>query len=271
MVRLGGAASAPYMEVFRGLQEYFRRRGIDLDWVLYSDYDALVDAFVNKEIDLAWNGPLAYVKIKRRLSEPCKVVAMRDVDVNFTTNFVALPDSGITSVDDLKSKRFAFGSRGSIEAGVLAYHFLMESGIDPKHDLSMFTFDEERNPGEFSGDARKFISDEHDVIERVRSGEYDAGAVCQRSLERLEERGTIPKGSVRIFWSSAGYSHCCFTAQSDMDSELAKRITEAFVSVDYDESIGKVVLDGEGCGAFVPGRTSGWEALEKIAQEEGLV
>ena len=49
MVRLGGAASAPYIEVFRGLQDYFKRQNIDLDWVLYSDYDALVDAFVNKE------------------------------------------------------------------------------------------------------------------------------------------------------------------------------------------------------------------------------
>ena len=271
MIRLGGAASAPYIEVFRGLQEHFGRQGIDLDWVLYSDYDALVDAFVNKEIDLAWNGPLAYVKIKRRLNDPCKVVAMRDIDVNYTTHFVTLPDSGITTVEDLMGKRFAFGSRGSIEAGVLAYHFLKESGIDPEHDFSSFTFNEDRNPGELSGDSRKFISDEHDVIERVRSGEYDAGAVCQRNLERLEDEGTIPKGSVRIFWSSPGYSHCCFTAQGDMDRELARKITEAFVSVDYGEAVGKAVLDGEGCGAFVPGTTRGWEALEKIAQEEGLV
>ena len=271
MVRLGGAASAPYIEVFRGLQECFRRKGIDLDWVLYSDYDALVDAFVNKEIDLAWNGPLAYVKIKRRLDVPCKVVAMRDVDVNYTTHFVTLPDSDITTSEDLAGKRFAFGSRGSIEAGVLAYHFLKESGIDPKRDLSTFTFSEERNPGGLSGDSRKFISDEHDVIERVRSGEYDAGAVCQLSLARLEERGTIPKGSVRIFWSSPGCSHCCFTAQSDMDNELTRKITEAFVSIDYSEAVGKAVLDGEGCGAFVPGTTKGWEALEKVAEEEGLV
>ena len=131
MIRLGGAASPAYIEVFRGLQDYFRRQGIDLDWVLYSDYDALVDAFVNKEIDLAWNGPLAYVKIKRRLNAPCKVVAMRDIDVNYTTHFVTHPDSGIATVEDLMGKRFAFGSRGSIEAGVLAYHFLKESGIDP--------------------------------------------------------------------------------------------------------------------------------------------
>src|SRR5262249_35195573 len=67
MVRLGGAASPTYISVFRGLKAHFLRHGIELDWVLYSDYDALVEAFVRREIDLAWNAPLAYVKIKRRL------------------------------------------------------------------------------------------------------------------------------------------------------------------------------------------------------------
>jgi hypothetical protein len=81
MVRLGGAASPTYISVFRGLQAHFLQHGIELDWVLYSDYDALVEAFVRREIDLAWNAPLAYVKIKRRLQDPCQVVAMRDVDV----------------------------------------------------------------------------------------------------------------------------------------------------------------------------------------------
>ena len=64
MVRLGGAASPTYISVFRGLRAHFLRHAIELDWVLYSDYDALVEAFVKREIDLAWNAPLAYVKIK---------------------------------------------------------------------------------------------------------------------------------------------------------------------------------------------------------------
>lgn len=66
MVRLGGTATASHMKVFQGLETLFKRRGIDLEWVLYSEYDIMVDAFVAGEIDLAWNGPLSYVKIKRR-------------------------------------------------------------------------------------------------------------------------------------------------------------------------------------------------------------
>src|SRR2546429_9997468 len=61
MVRLGGAASPAYISVFRGLQTHFRQHGIALDWVLYADYDALVEAFIKREIDLAWNSPISYV------------------------------------------------------------------------------------------------------------------------------------------------------------------------------------------------------------------
>ena len=50
----------------------------------------------------------------RRLQDhPCQVVAMRDVDVNFTTHFITHVYSVITTVEDLKGKRVALGSRGS--------------------------------------------------------------------------------------------------------------------------------------------------------------
>ena len=131
MIRLGGVASTSYLVAFPAITEHFQRQGIDLDWVLYSNWDALVDAFVRREIDLAWNGPLAYVKIKRLLAEPCQVVAMRDVDVNLVTHFITRPNADILTVEDLKGKSFALARRSSVEAGLLAYHYLKEVGINP--------------------------------------------------------------------------------------------------------------------------------------------
>ena len=47
MVRLGGTATISHLEVFQGLETLFRRRGIEMDWVLYSDYDVMAEAFVS--------------------------------------------------------------------------------------------------------------------------------------------------------------------------------------------------------------------------------
>ena len=263
MVRMGGSASASHLAAFQGIEAHFKRHGIDIDWVLYSDDHSVVDAFVAGEIDLAWNGPLNYVRIKRRLADPCKVIAMRDVDFNFVTHFITQSNSDIITVEDLIGKRFALGSRSSVEAGLLARYFLKEAGINPAQDLGACTFFDERQ-----ATGRR---DQKDVVERVKSGEYDAGAVSGRTLASLQEQGALAEGSVRKFWSSPGYSHCCFTAQSDMDPALYKKLEEAFESVDRNDPIGKAILEAEVCNSLLPGISEGWEILEKAAEAEGLV
>jgi len=108
-------------------------------------------------------------------------------------------------------------------------------------------------------------------VDRIVSGEYDAGAVSSTALARLHAAGLVAPESVRVFWTSPGYSHCCFTAHSDIDRALARQITHAFVSMAYDDPLGKTALEAEGCKAFVPGVTAGWEVLEAVAEEEGLL
>ena len=263
MVRLGGSATQSHFDVFQGLETIFRRRGIDLDWVLYSDYDAMVDAFVNGDIDLAWNGPLGYVKIRRLLDEPCRVIAMRDVDVGFVTHLIAGADSGIVTVEDLVGKRFAFGRRGSEQAGLVPYHMIKEAGLNPQNDLAAVSFYEDRDS--------QIHSDERDVVERVYSGEFDAGAVSRRTLETMAEDGSDAVQHVRAFWSSPPYSHCCFTAQGDIDQNLFDQIETTFLSITGRDEVEQIVLKGEACDSFVPGIQYGWDLIETAAVDEGLV
>ncbi len=59
----------------------------------------------------------------------------------------------------------------------------------------------------------------------------------------------------------AGYSHCCFTAHSDLEAETAKQITDVLLSVDPNDSAGRAVLEAEEGEAWVPGINEGWEFL----------
>ncbi|MGH8060301.1 MAG: phosphate/phosphite/phosphonate ABC transporter substrate-binding protein [Candidatus Entotheonellia bacterium] len=264
MLRIGAVAYAPHVvTIFEGIKKHFARQRVPLDWVLYSNYDALVEAFVHKEVDLAWNGPLAYVKIRRRMPEGCRVVAMRDMDVNFTTGFITQPDSSVQTVQDLKGKRFAFASRGSVQAGLLAYHFLKQAGIYPEKDLAVASFAEERPGNAPAGEAG--------VVALVRARAYDAGAVSTRTLEVLREKGELREGDVRVFWTSPGYSHCCFTAHRELEETLAQQITAAFTAMRLDDPEHRPVLELEGCKGFIPGTAAGYDMLEVAAEEEGLL
>ena len=52
---------------------------------------------------------------------------------------------------------------------------------------------------------------------------------------------------------------------------MVEKITQAFVAIDARDSDGKAVLEGEGCRAFVPGITTGWETLEKAAEQARII
>jgi len=56
-----------------------------------------------------------------------------------------------------------------------------------------------------------------------------------------------------------------------MDPALVDKITQAFVAIDKRDAAGKAVLEGEACKAFVPGITTGWETLEKAAEQAGIL
>jgi phosphonate transport system substrate-binding protein len=150
-----------------------------------------------------------------------------------------------------------------MQAGLLPYYFLQQMGLDPAHDLAACSFYDERQSNT--------ALDERDVAERVGRREYDAGAVSRRTIEALQAEGTLAPDSFRIIWSSPGYSHCCFTAHSDMDPALVQKITQAFVAIDAQDPAGKAVLEGEACKAFVPGITTGWETLETAAEQARLL
>ena len=83
--------------------------------------------------------------------------------------------------------------------------------------------------------------------------------------------GLYPETMSGFFWSSPGYSHCCFTSQKDLDPKLALEIESAFLSVTSNDPVGKQVLEGEACNHFVPGTDEGWDLIEKAAEAEGLI
>ena len=56
-----------------------------------------------------------------------------------------------------------------------------------------------------------------------------------------------------------------------MDPALYKKLEEAFESVDGDDPVGKAILEAEACGSLLRGIPDGWEIMEKVAGEEGLL
>src|SRR5258708_2382305 len=127
--------------IWDAVREYFRGRPHQVDYVLFSNYDAQEEALFKRHIDVAWNTPVAWVKCKRRSNGTPRALAMRDVDVGFTTVVIARKGSGIKGAADLKGKTLAVGSRDSGQAAILPVHFVKKAGLTGGRDYKLLRFD----------------------------------------------------------------------------------------------------------------------------------
>jgi phosphate/phosphite/phosphonate ABC transporter binding protein len=266
VVRIGVVAYAPkVVTIWEGIKDYLRGQGFNADWILYSNYPALVEALVAGQVDIAWNTPLAYLQAKEKLGGQCQVLAMRDTDLGFTTVFITQTDTAIHSLQDLKGKRFALASRDSSHATILPLYFLHQNGIHPDTDLTLLRFDTDVGKHGDTG------TSEEEVVRAVSSREADAGALGKATWEAYVAAGRLDPQKLRIFWTSPGYCHCNFTARVDFPAELAARFTQVMFAMDYQKPEQKRIMDLEGLTRWVPGRTEGYRELEEAARESNML
>jgi ABC-type phosphate/phosphonate transport system substrate-binding protein len=139
-VRVGAVAAGPSgATIWEGIREYFAEAGVPIVPVLFSSYEEQTEALFNRTIDIAWNGPVAYVRCAAR-SADCRVLAMRDVDVDFTTVMIARRDSGIGGLADLCGKRLALGDGGSRRGAILPLYYLRQAGLDIDRDVVLRSY-----------------------------------------------------------------------------------------------------------------------------------
>src|SRR5436190_24079978 len=124
-ILLGAVAyDAKVVTIWEGIRDYFRDEGVPLDFALYSNYERQVEELLAGHIDIAWNTPLAHVRVKHRTEGRSISLGMRDSDRDFRAKVIVRKDAGIKKLADLVGKTLAVGSQDSTQARILPLHFL---------------------------------------------------------------------------------------------------------------------------------------------------
>jgi ABC-type phosphate/phosphonate transport system substrate-binding protein len=267
-ILVGAVAYDPrVVPIWEGLRQYFRETGPATDYVLFSNYDRQVEALLAGHIDIAWNTNLAWVKVQRRTNGAGRALAMRDVDANFTTIFVARADSGVASLTDLRGKRLALGSADSAQAAILPLHFLSQVGLEAERDFHLLRFDLDVGKHGDTG------TSELEVLQAVGRGQADAGALGDTTWVRELAEGRIDAARVRPIWTSPGYCHCNFTALAPFSDEAARHWTESLLGMRYDNPRWRGLMDLEGLKRWIPARPEileGYRPLFDAVELQGL-
>jgi ABC-type phosphate/phosphonate transport system substrate-binding protein len=252
---IGAVAYDPkVVPIWESMGEYFRDAGVPIDYVLFSNYEAQVDALFARSIDLAWNTNVAYVRSEQRSGGMCQVLGMRNTDVGFTTRIVGRGER-LGGLGELKGKRLALGSADSAQAAILPLQWLRQAGLEPGGDVELLRFDLDVGKHGDTG------TSELEVLRALHEGYADYGAVGDPTWIRELEAGHVNSSLVKSLWTSPPYCHCNFTALPDIDPAWAARWSNALLAMSYNDPKWRRLMDLEGLTAWVPGRKAGYEEL----------
>lgn len=256
-ILLGAVAyDAKVVTIWEGIREHFNQAGSPMDFVLFSNYERQVELLLKGHIDIAWNTPLAHVRVQQQTDHRSLSLGMRDSDQDFHSRVVVRTDSGIETLKDLEGKRLAVGSRDSTQARILPLHFLQAQGVDlSKVDLLKFDTDVGKH-----GDTG---TSELDVLEAVADGRAEAGTVGDLIWVNEQAAGHVDANLLRSLWTTPPFDHCMFDALPNLDAGKMERFKAALFGMKWDVPEHRRLLELEGLKVWMPPREEGYNSLRE--------
>jgi ABC-type phosphate/phosphonate transport system substrate-binding protein len=259
MITVGAVAYHPrIVTIWERFREYFADAGFPTDYVLYSNYERLVDALLERKVDIAWNTNTAYVAAEERIGGDAQVLGMRDVDAEFRTVIAVRRGEAVAELGELEGKRVALGSRDSGHAAILPLHWIRETGAEPE----LVRFDTDLGKHGDTGDS------EVRVVEAIARGDADAGALGDATWVALRAEGHPAVAELELAWRSPIYYHCNFTALPGFDG---RAWSEALLAMEYDDPTLRPAMDLEGVKRWLPADKHGYTTLTDAMREQGYL
>ena len=204
---------------YQPLEDYLKKElGREVELSVPTTYNAVVEAMVSGELDLAYFGGLTYVQARQRADvHPLFTeVNPRTGTTKYRSVIIVPADSSVKKVEDLEGEDFAFGSVSSTSGSLYPAIMLNQAGIDYRTDLGEVVY-----------------TGGHDTTaQAVANGRVAAGGLEDRILYDLQEEGIIGKDKVRVIEESdpiEGYPWVVRDALSDKDEQA---LTDAFLGIE---------------------------------------
>lgn len=265
VLKVGGIPDQDASRLARRYQvfaDYLSRElGVPVQYVPSVDYAAVVTAFTQGDLQLAFFGGLTGVQA--RLQTPgARAIAQREHDARFHSKFIVRSGLVMDSLEDLKAQAsgltMTFGSESSTSGHLMPRHFLAEAGIDADRDF--------RSLPNFSGS--------HDLTwQLIESGSFDVGALNEDVWNRAVRVGRADTEKVREFYTTPDYFDYNWTARPELDQVYGPGFTgeiqRALLKLnprDHGD-----ILDLFSTQRFIESDSSNYRAIEQAARNLGMV
>ncbi|NMM44242.1 phosphonate ABC transporter substrate-binding protein [Rhodospirillaceae bacterium KN72] len=248
---LGGENASDRLKAYTCLEEKVEAlMGVEASVFAPADYSGVIEGLLGGNLDLAWLGASGYAAVyiaDPEAVEPVLVKVNTDGSYGYYSIGFARVDSGITSLDDMKEKVFAFGDPNSTSG------YLIPSIEIPQKGYSM-------KPGEYFKDI-KFSGGHEQTIVGVFNGDYDGGVTWADGLGTWEEgfnsgalrkatdAGLVDMTEIREIWRSDVIPEGPFVVRKSLPEDAKVKLTgllASLPSMDPDCAYGVLAGDAKG-------------------------
>lgn len=203
------------------------------------EYDKVLPAINQKEIDFIIANPTLYITSKRKYNT--KAIATMIVSIDGKpikafggTIFTSAENKDINSLNDIKGKIFAGVSPFAFGGWQMAYKELIDNGIDPFKDFKELSW----------GVKQEF------AVMKVIIGEADAGTARTDTIEKMISKGIIQKDELKIL-NQKNYPEFPFISSTilypeyplfiieDIDQKLVNEVLKALKLITSDNDAAK--------------------------------
>jgi phosphonate transport system substrate-binding protein len=261
-ILLGAVAYDPkVVTIWEGIRAHFFEEGVPLDFALFSNYERQVESLLQGHIDIAWNTPLAHVRVRQRTNGRSHSLGMRDSDRDFRAKVIVHRDSGIKSLKDLEGKTMAVGTADSTQARILPLYFLGLEGVDTSR-INIVPFDSD--PGKHGDTGNSEI----DVLKALHDRRADAGTIGDLIWVNEQAAGHVDVNKVEALWTTPGFDHCMFDAHPDLPTEKIEAFKRALFAMQWEDPRHRRLLELEGLHEWLPPREEGYRSLEDALKQQ---
>jgi len=158
---------------------------------------------------------------------------------------IARKGSGITTLDQIRGKKFAFGPMLAPTGYLAEYDLMLRNGIDPEKDLGAYTIPS----GSFKHEK---------LVYGVLFGQYDVSAATLLDLETMTKEGKITPDDFTILAQTPLIPYCTFGAAATTDPALVEKVKKALLELKPTDT---AEVDGEKVKALKAAWIDGYEEL----------
>jgi len=262
-ILLGAVAYDPkVVTIWEGIRDHFHEQGALLDFALFSNYERQIEELLKGHIDVAWNTPLAHVRVRQRTGDASLSLGMRDTDRDFCAKVIVRRDSRIKSLKDLEGKTLAVGSSDSTQARILPLYFIANESIDLKL-VKLLPFDTDLGKHGDTG------TSEIDVLKALHEGRADAGTVGDLIWVNEQAAGHVDSSKVEVLWTTPAFDHCMFDAHPSLAPDKIEAFQRALFAMKWENPSHRKVLELEGLREWLPPREEGYASLREALKQQG--